>query len=458
MNETGADARVGRLGRLRAALRTQFSLAADRADDADIEARIRAEVPVRGTNLWVLVLAIFVASIGLNVNSTAVIIGAMLISPLMGPIMGVGFGVGIRDLPLIREAAKHLAIATLIALITSTVYFMVSPLRAVNSELLARTTPTIWDVLIATFGGLAGIVAATRRSKSNVIPGVAIATALMPPLCTAGYGLAIGSWRYFLGAFYLYTINSVFIAAASAVVTGAFHVRSKQFVDPRTEGRVRFYLGVVVTATMLPSLYLAYELVGQEVFRNRAMQFVQTQFESPHTHVADVDIDPTRKTIDVSLIGKYVDQTLIAAAETRLQGAGLGGAQLRVFQSGDQRIDLTTLRSSVLRDLYTQSRAELDRKDAALAKLQIDVDALKTHPDPLRNIPAELQALYPQLLDVLVSEGANRDGDGGASEVNTVILNVRVAHRMPDGERRRIEDWLRTRTGAPKVRLIVEVR
>lgn len=189
--------------RVRASLRARFSLRADHATEEDIDERIRADVPLQGSKLWILVLAIFIASIGLNVNSTAVIIGAMLISPLMGPIMGIGYGIGMLDVPLIRHASKNLAIATGIAMAASAAHFWLTPLRAVNSELLARTTPTIWDVLIATCGGLAGIIAATRRAKSNVIPGVAIATALMPPLCTAGYGLAIGSWRYFLGAFYL---------------------------------------------------------------------------------------------------------------------------------------------------------------------------------------------------------------------------------------------------------------
>lgn len=148
---------------------------------------LRGDVEMRGTNLWVLMFAIFIASIGLNVNSTAVIIGAMLISPLMGPITGIGYGAGILDLRLVREGLKNLGIATLIGLLTSAAYFSIRPLRSAQSELLARTSPTIWDVLIASFGGLAGIVAATRKHKSNVIPGVAIATALMPPLCTAGF-------------------------------------------------------------------------------------------------------------------------------------------------------------------------------------------------------------------------------------------------------------------------------
>jgi uncharacterized hydrophobic protein (TIGR00271 family) len=454
MNSTGSSRARKFLGSLQAALRTRFSLQADRADDAEIDAGIRAGVLVKGTNLWVLVFAIFIASIGLNVNSTAVIIGAMLISPLMGPIMGVGYGVGIRDFSLIRAAAINLAIATLIALVTSAAYFAVSPLRSANSELLARTTPTIWDVLIATFGGLAGIVAATRRSKSNVIPGVAIATALMPPLCTAGYGISIGSWRYFLGAFYLYTINSVFIAAASALVTRASRLRSKHFPNPRIGARVRFYLGIVVTVTLLPSLYLAYELVGEEVFRNRATQFVQKQFESSGTHVTDIDIDPKKKTIDVSLIGKSIPQQDLTEAIGQLPGAGLNGAQLRVFQSNDQRIDVDTLRSGVLRDLYKESRAELDEKDKALNKLQSDVAALKTDREYLRSIAAELTAIYPQLYDVVASEGT----DTGIHDDQVVVLTARAKRPLGDADQRRIEKWLAARTGAAHVRLVVEVR
>lgn len=172
----------------------RFSLLDDKADDTMIDESLRAGVELRGATPWILMFAIFVASIGLNVNSTAVIIGAMLISPLMGPIMGIGYGIGIYDFALIRKSVGNLLIATLISLLTSTVYFALSPLTEAHSELLARTSPTIWDVLIALFGGFAGIIGVTRKEKTNVIPGVAIATALMPPLCTAGYGLANGNW------------------------------------------------------------------------------------------------------------------------------------------------------------------------------------------------------------------------------------------------------------------------
>ena len=175
---------------------------------------ISKNVEFKGANLWILIFAILVASVGLNVNSTAVIIGAMLISPLMGPIMGVGLAAGINDFELLKKSLKNLGIAIAISIITSTIYFSFTPLNDAQSELLARTEPSIWDVLIALFGGLAGIVAGSRKEKSNAIPGVAIATALMPPLCTAGYGLATGNVYYFFGAFYLFFINSVFSSSS----------------------------------------------------------------------------------------------------------------------------------------------------------------------------------------------------------------------------------------------------
>jgi uncharacterized hydrophobic protein (TIGR00271 family) len=264
-------------------LKERLSITDDKADDDVIDERIRNDIDMKGSNLWILMFAIFVASIGLNVNSTAVIIGAMLISPLMGPIMGIGYGAGINDFALIRRAFKNLAIATLIALITSTLYFWISPLQTVQSELLARTTPTAWDVLIGFFGGLAGIVGMTRKEKSNVIPGVAIATALMPPLCTAGFGLATGHWNYFFGAFYLYTINFVFIGLSAFLIVRLFNIAEKKYVDPEVAKKAQRYIIAVTVLTMLPSSYLAYQLVGEEVFKAKL----------PHLSIHS-SISPTR--------------------------------------------------------------------------------------------------------------------------------------------------------------------
>jgi uncharacterized hydrophobic protein (TIGR00271 family) len=193
----------------------RFNLHEDSEEQAETVESIKKNVEFRGANLWTLIFAIFVACIGLNVNSTAVIIGAMLISPLMGPIMGIGLGIGTNDFELVKKGLRNLTIATIISIIASSLYFTLTPLHEAQSELLARTSPSLWDVFIAALGGLAGIVAATRKEKSNVIPGVAIATALMPPLCTAGFGIATGNLYFFLGAIYLYFLNSVFMCVGT---------------------------------------------------------------------------------------------------------------------------------------------------------------------------------------------------------------------------------------------------
>ena len=195
-----------------------FNLRSEMEGFDEIHEDIEKGIVFKGTNLWILMFAIVVASVGLNVNSTAVIIGAMLISPLMGPINGIGYSLATYDFELFRKALKNFLFAVGVGLFTSTVYFVISPINQAHSELLARTSPTIYDVLIAFFGGLAGIVAMSSKMKGNVIPGVAIATALMPPLCTAGYGLATLQFNFFFGAFYLFTINTVFIAFASLLV------------------------------------------------------------------------------------------------------------------------------------------------------------------------------------------------------------------------------------------------
>ena len=194
-----------------------FSLNGQLVSQAEAEAAIRESVSFKGTSILILILAIFIASLGLNTNSTAVIIGAMLISPLMGPIIGLGLGIGVHDFELIKRCLRNLLMAAGFSVITATLYFLISPVNEEHSELLARTSPTIYDVLIGFFGGGAGIIALGSTNKGNVITGVAIATALMPPLCTAGYGLATWQMQYFLGATYLFVINSIYIAFATYI-------------------------------------------------------------------------------------------------------------------------------------------------------------------------------------------------------------------------------------------------
>ncbi len=289
-------------------LKDYLDLRKDKDNELETVDSIRKGVEFKGANLWILIFAIFMASLGLNVNSTAVIIGAMLISPLMGPIMGVGLSVGLNDFELMKRSLKSFLITTLFSVTTATIFFLVSPVAEGQSELLARTSPTIYDVFIALMGGLAGVTALSTKEKGNVIPGVAIATALMPPLCTAGYGLATGNLIYFLGAFYLYFINSVFISLATFLGVRVMHFQRKEFVDKNREKKVRKYIVLIAILTMCPAVYLTVGIVQDTFFESAANRFVNDQLSFENTQVLDKKIHHEGKghEIRVVLIGQEV--------------------------------------------------------------------------------------------------------------------------------------------------------
>ncbi|MDD2834422.1 MAG: TIGR00341 family protein [Methylotenera sp.] len=438
------------------ALRHRFSLIEDKASDTQIDTSIRSGVVLQGTNLWVLIFAILVASIGLNVNSTAVIIGAMLISPLMGPIMGIGYGVGIYDQELIRRSFRNLGIATAISLTVSTIYFFLTPLSDAQSELLARTSPTIWDVLIAFFGGLAGIIGATRSEKTNIIPGVAIATALMPPLCTAGYGLANANWEFFFGAFYLYSINCVFIAFASILIIWVLNPTHKTFVDEKTETRVSRILTTVVLLTLLPSVYLAVKLVKEEVFQAKASQFLAREVVFDQTHVTQRSINAKQKKIEITLIGEYISKAKLKEIESRLSDFGLTGATLTVYQSKDQSVDVSALKSNIVSELYKENLYELENKNKTIRELEAKISATETVKAEWRNISAELHAQYPQIREVLFSEAVQwKVGESPADE-KVIVLNISASSKLSRSDQYRISEWLKVRIKTNNIKLIIE--
>ncbi|WP_207001692.1 DUF389 domain-containing protein [Trinickia mobilis] len=448
--------------RVHAVLHRYLSLREGQADHDTIDQDLRGGIGLRGTNLWILMSAIFIASIGLDVDSTAVIIGAMLISPLMGPIMGVGYGIGIYDFVLIRRSLKNLGIATLISLATSTLYFSLSPLTGEHSELLARTSPSIWDVLIALFGGMVGMVGATRKEKTNVIPGVAIATALMPPLCTAGYGLAHGNLGYVAGAFYLFSINCVFIAFATVIVTWAIRARPHTQIDVSMQQRVRRYVLGAVVLTAVPSVFLAYRLVTQEVFHARAQVFVKSELSLPLTVVAGTRIDPAKRLIDVTLVGQRTDQRQLDALALKLPGYGLPGSRLVVRQAGDERIDTSTLESSlkasIVRELVTANdvtHRDLDAKDKTIARLQTELDRASAKRAELSQVARELHAQYPQIRKILYSDATEWDPAASAPDAGSVIVfTLSTPKPMPRADRERLERWLKVRMPSERVRLV----
>lgn len=437
-------------------IRHRFSLIEDKADDQIIDASIRAGVELRGTNLWVLMFAIFVASIGLNVNSTAVIIGAMLISPLMGPIMGVGYGVGIYDAELIRKSLRNLAIATAISLMVSTLYFLITPLSDAQSELLARTSPTIWDVLIALFGGLAGIIGATRSEKSNIIPGVAIATALMPPLCTAGYGLANLNWQFFFGAFYLYSINCVFIAFSSVLIIWILNPEHKQFVNQHTETKVRRTLSFIVLITMLPSIYLALQLVKHEVFINKTKGFIAKEFNLPQTRITSSEIDPAKKYIELTLIGEVIKQEKLQEIESKLTSYGLKDAELLVYQAQEQSLDVTELKENIVSDLYKNNLLALEQKNKVVEDLKSQLNAINAEKAKWQSISNELSAQYPQIREIYLSK-ANQWLKGELKEnEELLVLNIKTASKLSKDDVYRITEWLKVRVGVKEVKIVIE--
>ena len=452
--------RFGLFKRMLVFLRDRVSLSDDQAHESEIVDSVRRNIEFRGTNLWVLIFSIFIASIGLNVNSTAVIIGAMLISPLMGPIMGVGLGIAIFDFDLLRRSFKNLIIFVVFSVITSTFYFLISPISDAQSELLARTTPTTYDVLIALFGGLAGIVAASRKDKGTVIPGVAIATALMPPLCTAGYGLATGQWNFFFGAFYLFFINSVFIAFATYLIVQFLKFSKKEYVDPETEKRVKRYTLIFVIITVLPSIWLAYGIINKSVFERDAHNYLRSAFDFPRTEILQqtLDYDADNPTIEVLVIGDPLSDDDITRLENRLGDFGLTNTTLNVRQSGSDNIrrdEIGQIRSVILEDLYRRSEDELRSKDEQISLLEREVVRLKSQDLPILDIANEAKALYPNLRQFTAYKSLIPDLE--SNRVDTVTLAYgSFTSRLSATDRARFTEWLKVRTASASVQLITD--
>ncbi len=437
----------------------RFNLEEDKANEAEIIEAIKKGVEFRGTNLWVLVFAIFIASIGLNVNSTAVIIGAMLISPLMGPIMGIGLGIGINDFELIKKAYKNLAIATVISVITSAFYFFISPISDAQSELLARTTPTIWDVLIALFGGLAGIVATTRKSISNVIPGVAIATALMPPLCTAGFGLATGNFSYFFGAFYLYFINGVFISLSSFIIVRFLKFKKKNILDPAREKRVKRSILIVVTITVIPSIIMAYNIVNRSLIEKRIQLFVNNELTFENAQIISKNFTRVddKNILEVFLLGEVISNDVISRAKKKLKNYGLNHIELKVKQGiGDNvKQDISSLRVGVIEDLYRKNEEIIKNKDKKISLLESELSRLKSESFPVEDISIEVRALNKNLLEFTISK--NIYSDFAKEKTDTLAFAYAKFKKRPSAtELVSLKQWLSARTKNDNIKLIVQ--
>lgn len=439
-------------------MREYLDLRKDKDDELATVDSIRKGVEFKGANLWILIFAIFMASLGLNVNSTAVIIGAMLISPLMGPIMGVGLSVGLNDFELMKRSLKSFFIATLFSVTTATVFFLVSPVAEGQSELLARTSPTIYDVFIALFGGLAGVVALSTKEKGNVIPGVAIATALMPPLCTAGYGLATGNLIYFLGAFYLYFINSVFISLATFLGVRVMHFQRKEFVDKKREKKVRQYIILIAILTMCPAVYLTVDIVQNTLFEGAANRFVAGELSFENTQILDKKItyNGRENEIRVVLIGQEVPEASIAIARDKMKNYKLDKTKLTVLQGmNNDALDISSIRAMVMEDFYKNSEERLVEQKQKIADLEQTLAQYRSFDELGKAIVPELKVLYPSVRTLSISHALEQSVD--SARTDTVTLAVLKFGKIPQAqEKDKITDWLKARTGAKLLRLIAE--
>ncbi|MGL4780201.1 MAG: DUF389 domain-containing protein [Bacteroidales bacterium] len=437
-------------------LRERLDITHEKSNELETIEAIKKGVEFKGVNLWILIFAIFIASLGLNTNSTAVIIGAMLISPLMGPIMGVGLGLGINDLELVNKSLKNLGIATVFSILTAAIYFFITPLNEARSELLARTQPTIYDVMIAFFGGMAGIVAGSAKEKGNVIPGVAIATALMPPLCTAGYGLGTGQWTFFLGAFYLYFINSVFISLATYLGVQIMHFPKKEFMNPDRAKRVSRVVTTTVILTIIPSIWISYNMIGQSIFERNAENFIRQELSFEGTQIVNKSVVTSgKKSIQVAIIGKKITEQELENIRTKMGRYKLDDTELIISQGGTDNADITTLKTMVLEDFYHNSERSIKQKDLQIDLLSKDLESYELLMRKSYEIAPEMKALFPMVKSLSFSKGI--DYNLKEQSKDTVTIAVVEFEKSPDENgKKRLEEWLKARTKSEKFKLLVE--
>jgi len=453
-------------------IKRYFNALPDKEQEADTIEQISSGVSFRGSNLWVLIFAIFTASLGLNVNSTAVIIGAMLISPLMGPIIGMGLAIGIGDLQLLKSSIKNYFVATVISVLTAMIYFAISPLTEAQSELLARTSPTLYDVLIALCGGAAGIIALSTRGKGNVVPGVAIATALMPPLCTAGYGLAMGEWSFFFGAFYLYFINTVFIALATYIGVRMLRFRPKIAVSKDRMRVVNRTIFAIVVVTMIPATIMTVRIIRDSMLDNNIARFLKHELHYPGTQIVSHQKDGEKKILSVVAVGNPISASNIEEAQNKLEQYSLGNYKLQVFQ-GAQSDSLLLLNASLSKmGINTEANnPKLVELAGRIQHLEAQLQSYTQYETLSRNISGEIKSLWPNIQTISLSQAMEVPTDSVISpdtptistptddQKSHIVLAV-VTHkgRFSEAERKRLNDWLKTRSKAEQLQLILRAQ
>ena len=436
----------------------RFALGADAATQEEVNSNIQKGIMIKGSNLWVLIFAIFIASLGLNTNSTAVIIGAMLISPLMGPIIGMGYSMGVYDFALLKESLRNFLIMIVVSLVTSAIFFTLPLITSTQSELLARTQPTTYDILIALFGGLAGMVAQTRKERTGtVIPGVAIATALMPPLCTVGYGLATFQFRFMLGALYLFTINSLFIALASFIVTRVMNYKMIGEIEEHRLKRLKNLMILIIVIITLPSVLIAISIIQRSSFEANYKNFVAEAFNYDNTFVVEstYQYNPGLKkqsVIEVRLFGEPLSENVINNIRGQMSSVyHLPKADLVVRQSNQEGggIAITALQSN-----YTEM---LNEKNRQISRLQEQLASIRTADTlAVSSMTRELGIFVPDISDMSLQRHISYNIEGAATDTAYIcIISFREdMETEPDIDL--IKHWLTNRTGATNINILIK--
>lgn len=426
-----------------------FHLSEEQEDYDQITETITKGVVFSGTNLLVLVFAIVVASVGLNVNSTAVIIGAMLISPLMGPIMGIGLGVGTYDFSLIRISLKNFAFSVGVSLMASTVYFLISPLNEAHSELLARTSPNIYDVLIAFFGGLAGITAITSKQKGNALQGAAIATALMPPLCTAGFGIATQQWRFFFGAFYLFLINSVFISLATYITIRLLKFPTKEIGNLKLERFLKRTILLVTLLTLLPSVYLGYRLIEAEKFRIKAKNFIESEFSFEDIFILEKKTDFSKRQIAITIGGANISKEDEEKLREKMKLYGLVNVELLIKNTLSFRSATNTQEEKI--NLISR---ELTKKQSLVTELSRQIDSIQKQRENYEQISEEILIQYRDINKAVIRDYSIRNDT--ASKF-FYMVNLVSNKNLSKDKIEKLSQWLKKRLKTNNIEIFVKI-
>ena len=418
-------------------------------DYIDVQAaseNIRNNIPFRGPTVYILFAAVVIASVGLNVNSIPVIIGAMLISPLMSPIIGFGMGLGTNDTKLLLHSLKNLGIMFAISLIASTLYFLLTPLETDNpTELLARTNPSIYDVMIAFFGGVAGILEQSRKEKGTVISGVAIATALMPPLCTVGYGIAKLNWHYAGGALYLFFINCVFIALATFLMVKFLHYPMAEEQDQRSWRKMVSY-SLLILVVLVPSFFSGYSIVQENQFATQARYFVKENRTVGGTYIFDYTTDTSGKpyTLTLRLAGETLSKDSRARLYTEAEKHGIRHEQIIFIE--DATIEVRRLNETeIMKDWLSSTEEQLRQRDDSIRSLNAQLDTYKAQVLPSEQIAAELKSQWPEIADITLARADS-----------SIILLLTMKDSIEQSNLERIQKGLAVRLQTTKVEIIVK--